>query len=442
VTPTTSGASISNTATVSGGGDPACPNASNCTSTVVTPVDAPQLTLQKTASAASFVIGVPASYTLQVTNTGTAATTALATITDVVPASLALGSMPSGCSAAGQTVTCAVASGLATNAVVTFVIPVTPTTSGSVSNTATVSGGGDPGCPNAPNCTSTILTPVAAPQLTMLKTASAGTFSVGVPASYTLQVTNTGSAATTSLATIADAVPATLALGSLPGGCNAIGQNLTCTIPSGLATGSAVSFVVPVTPTSAAGGTSVTNTATVSGGGDPGCPNASNCTSVVTTPVTSVATSADLRIVKAGPASIVAGTNIVYTITLTNLGPDAAVNAILSDPAPAGLTFVSSGAPCSAFPCSLGTLALNQSITIPNVTFHVPAGYGSGSIVNVASAISDTPDPTPNNNSSTVSTPLIASVQPVPTPINGRWMLLLLSLGLLTVVAQRMRKPR
>ena len=36
---------------------------------------APQLTLVKTASTPSFVVGVAASYTLQVTNTGTAATT-------------------------------------------------------------------------------------------------------------------------------------------------------------------------------------------------------------------------------------------------------------------------------------------------------------------------------------------------------------------------------
>ena len=34
--------------------------------------------------------------------------------------------------------------------------------------------------------------------------------------------------------------------------------------------------------------------------------------------------SADLQITKAGPATAVAGTNIVYTITVTNAGPSDA----------------------------------------------------------------------------------------------------------------------
>ncbi|MCX7034371.1 MAG: hypothetical protein NT046_10435, partial [Arenimonas sp.] len=107
-------------------------------------IPSPQLTMTKTASAASFTLGVPASYTLSVQNTGTAATTAATTITDTIPTGLTIGTLPAGCTAAGQTVTCTVAAGLAVSASTSFVIPVTPTLAAgaSVVNTATVSGGG------------------------------------------------------------------------------------------------------------------------------------------------------------------------------------------------------------------------------------------------------------------------------------------------------------
>ena len=53
-----------------------------------------------------------------------------------------------------------------------------------------------------------------------------------------------------------------------------------------------------------------------------------------------LAPSAALQITKAGPANAVAGTNIVYTITVTNAGPSDATGVTLADPTPPGLTFV------------------------------------------------------------------------------------------------------
>ncbi|KQP12565.1 DUF11 domain-containing protein [Pseudorhodoferax sp. Leaf267] len=128
----------------------------------------------------------------------------------------------------------------------------------SVGNTATVT------LPAAMTCASpgggvcawdaTVTTQVTAPVLTVTKTASPASFTVGAPASYTLRVTNSGTAATTAAATVTDAVPAGLALGAMPAGCSATGQTVTCTVAAGLAAGgSQVSFVVPVTPTATAG---------------------------------------------------------------------------------------------------------------------------------------------------------------------------------------------
>ena len=121
--------------------------------------------------------------------------------------------------------TCTIPSGLAVSATASFIIPVTPTAAAqpSVTNTATVSGGGDPACPGPARCSSSVgPTPVNAPQLTITKTASASPWTVGVAASYTLSVQNTGTAATTAASTISDTIPAGLTIGALPGGCGAV----------------------------------------------------------------------------------------------------------------------------------------------------------------------------------------------------------------------------
>jgi len=66
----------------------------------------------------------------------------------------------------------------------------------------------------------------------------------------------------------------------------------------------------------------------------------------------SFAAAADLALTKAVTAgSGVAGTDVTYTLTVTNSGPSAAVNAVVEDVAPAGVSIVSVAAPggsCSA----------------------------------------------------------------------------------------------
>ncbi len=397
--PAASGTSAANTATASGGGDPACPAAAPCTSTVTTPVEAPQLTLVKAPSAASFVVGVPASYTLTLTNTGTAATTAAATVVDNVPGVLAVGTPPAGCVASGQTVTCTVAAGLATGQGASFVIPVTPLADASgttASNTATASGGGDPSCPAAAQCSSTVTTPVDAPQLTLVKTASAASFVIGVPASYTLTVTNTGTAATTAEATVTDAVPAVFALGSsLPAACTATGQNVTCAIAGGLAAGQSVSFVIPVTPLAGAAGSTITNTATVSGGGDPSCPAAAHCTSTVGSPVGAP----QLLVTKtASAASFSMGMPATYTITVTDTGSAATTAAAtVTDNVPSNLALGAMPTGCTAsgqlVTCTVAAglaAGQSQSFVLP-VT---PAAAASGAVVTNTATVSGGGDPT------------------------------------------------
>jgi hypothetical protein len=163
---------------------------------------APALTIAKTASASTFVVGVAASYALRIENTGTTATTAVATVTDTIPTGLTIGTPPAGCAinpVGSQTIVCTIASGLATGAAnaVTFTIPVTPTAAAgtSVSNTATVSGGGDPSCPAAARCASTVITPLNAPDMTVTITGLPLTAAPGATLNGTLTCTNTAASA-------------------------------------------------------------------------------------------------------------------------------------------------------------------------------------------------------------------------------------------------------
>src|ERR1700680_4236927 len=66
-----------------------------------------------------------------------------------------------------------------------------------------------------------------------------------------------------------------------------------------------------------------------------------------------LAQSADLAVTKTGPATVTASTNITYTVTVANNGPNDAQNVTLSDALPAGTTFVSEGqASGPAFSCT------------------------------------------------------------------------------------------
>ena len=372
----------------------------------------PELTLSKTASAASFTVGVAASYTLQLFNTGIAATTATATISDTIPAGLTLGSLPAGCTTSGQTVNCTVSAGLAAGGSTGFVIPVTPTAAAqpSVTNTAMVSGGGDPTCPAAARCSSTVgPTAVNSPELTLSKTASAASFTVGVAASYTLQLTNTGIAATTATATISDTIPAGLTLGSLPAGCTTSGQTVSCTVLAGLAAGGSTSFVIPVTPTAAAQ-PSVTNTAMVSGGGDPTCPAAARCSSTAITPVVGPTVQVSKSATPVSGVRVNPGDSIGYSVQVQISGAALSAPLELTDTLDAQLMLgaISNGAfTCNAVNPLVCSLPTGTPVGSYSLTYSATVAANADGAVNNAVVISaNGGDPNPTCLPCTTQNPL------------------------------------
>jgi uncharacterized repeat protein (TIGR01451 family) len=158
-----------------------------------------------------------------------------------------------------------------------------------------------------------------------------------------------------------------------------------------------------------------------------------------------VAVQADLSIAKSGPSTVVSGSNMTYTLVATNNGTDAsrntAVNAAVSDPLPAGTTFVSGAMPagwtCSAPPpgsggtlsCSKPSMAPGETATF-SVVVNVACATANGtSLVNTATIGSSTADPNAANNSSSLTTtvsnppPQISGVSATPSelwPANHR----------------------
>jgi uncharacterized repeat protein (TIGR01451 family) len=107
------------------------------------------------------------------------------------------------------------------------------------------------------------------------------------------------------------------------------------------------------------------------------------------------------------------GTNLTYTLSVTNNGPDTATNTVVSDATPVGTTFVgftTSVGTCTApavgstgtLSCKVGNPASGAKTTV-TMTVKDTAAAGS-TLTNVGMASSTTPDPNTKSNSMTIKT--------------------------------------
>lgn len=136
---------------------------------------------------------------------------------------------------------------------------------------------------------------------------------------------------------------------------------------------------------------------------------------------TMVAANADLSITNDGsPGAVVTGSNVTYTITVTNYGPGAASSVAVTDTLPAASTFVScsatGGQVCggsgNSRAVNFPTLAPNSSETITIVATLNCAVVDGTQISNIAMVGSPTADPNQNNNTATAN---ISASNPPPS---------------------------
>jgi uncharacterized repeat protein (TIGR01451 family) len=129
-----------------------------------------------------------------------------------------------------------------------------------------------------------------------------------------------------------------------------------------------------------------------------------------------VAQEADVAVTKVGPDTAAANSTVAYSVTVFNVGPDAAADVTVTDPIPAGTTFVSASQnsgpvfSCSTssvgsggtITCTLATMATGSSA---DFTLRIAAGTPNGAtFANTASVSQSGFDPNSGNDSSTAVT--------------------------------------
>jgi len=381
---------VTNTAGVAWAAPTTDPDNSNNSSSVTTNVGAQSdLAVSKTGTATA-VPGQNVTYTIIVTNNGPSPATNVI-VSDPTPAGVAFSQNTGACVTAYPCNVGTLAAGQSATINSTYSIP--PNYTGpTVVNTATATS--DINDPNtADNSASATTNVTQQADLSIVKSGPPSA-SPGGLATYTVTVTNLGPSTASSIV-VTDPDPPGITFVSNSGACTGA---YPCNL-SPLASGQSATITTTYNVPANYAGTSITNAASVSSAATDN--NTSNNSSSVTTPVTA---SADLSIVKSGPASYNPGSNVTYTITVTNNGPLSAANVFVTDPTPAGLGFGSNSGACTGnYPCALGTMTAGQTKTITTV-FSVPSNY-SGSITNTASVSSSTNDGNGANNASTVVTP-------------------------------------
>ncbi|NQX42924.1 DUF11 domain-containing protein [Pedobacter steynii] len=258
----------------------------------------------------------------------------------------------------------------------------------------------EPGNPAVTSNTTTTLISRKA-DLQIQKTGPA-TIIAGRAINYTITVTNAGPSRATNVS-IADAVPAGITgvtwTASVQNGADingaASGSGNAIAIPATLATGSTVTISISGTVAASFTGTSLVNTATATPG--PGITDPTPATSTVTTTVSRVA---NVRIIKTGPANVVAGDAIVYTLRILNDGPSNAPGVVVLD----ALNALVKDATWTATGLNGAAVSTMNGAGNVNFTADIPAGTGEVNVV-----ITGTLDPaapqTTFNNTATANFP-------------------------------------
>jgi uncharacterized repeat protein (TIGR01451 family) len=277
-------------------------------------------------------------------------------------------------------------------------------------------------------------------------TASPNSVAPGGTLTYLITVSNNGPNAATNVI-VTDQLPAGVTLqsatASAGGSCGA-GNPVVCNFPV-LTAGASVTVTIKVTAPAQPG--SLVNTASVSS--DVGDPISNNDAATQTTAVGSLAVSgsANLRItMSASPSPVGTGAQLTYRLTVTNLGPDAATNVVVTDQLPSAVSFISAGAsgggtctPGTPVTCTFPSLANLASAT---VTIFVTAPAQPGGLPNTGAVSSAVTDPDTSDNTASLLTQAIVAAAPDPIPTLSEWAViamvcLLVGLGLREIGRRR-----
>jgi uncharacterized repeat protein (TIGR01451 family) len=395
------------------------------TSTLSTPISVRgDLAITRTSNPAVPQAGQPITYTLTVTNAGPS-TVVSATVVNIFPISVTNviwncgATSGSACPSSGSgSINAPVTLAPGGNAVFTATGVVSPAALTMPPHSAIVTVPGNVTDPDPDNNVFTDGGGLGRPaDLTISKTVAPAVVVPGLPVTYTIMVTNTGSANADG-ATVLDLFPPTISgvvwtcSGANGATCEqASGSgNLTLNLPSFPVGGAATITISGVVAADATG--NLVNTAQVLppvGVDDPTFTNNSATISSTLQPHT------DLVVTQSLPVHAFVGQTIVYTVTVQNNGPSVAASARVSNAPPALVTVTgwacaaSSGSSCGA---ASGSAPLDDTVTLApggSVTYTVTGvvfqrAVGALPFSSTVAAPTGTEDPVPSNNRAEGST--------------------------------------
>lgn len=376
---------------------------------------------------ATATAGGPITYTITVTNNGPSTATNVI-VTDHLPVQF-LNSSAFQCFQSGfATVTCNFGT-MPSGASITFTIvgqvPSNVASTTTITNTATVTADQlDPDTSN--NQASVQTTILVSADLQVLKTCKPDSTSAisGSNAVCAIQVNNLGPSDAQNVV-LTDSI-----LGSTPFTVSSVVSSLGSCSPTAITvpvSNAVISCSLGTVP--AASGATITVTFTAQDGGNVDdtatvsstTPDPNNANNTASGAVTFVS-SADLAITKtASPNPVVAGTNLTYTITVSNAGPSTATGVVITDTIPAQVSVLSvtpssgsckagiSGNPLQPLTCTIGNVPKSGTATVVVVAV-VASNVPSGTVVNNNATVSSAVlDPNNANNSATAAATVTTS---------------------------------
>ena len=281
------------------------------------------LAVSKTNTGAALVQGGTGQYTITVSNVGASTSSGTVTVTEQPPVGMTVTAMTgSGWTINSNTLTATRSTTIAAGASfppITVNVAIAANASPVLTNTATVSGGGDG---NALNNTNRVESAVAAaPDLAISKTAG-GPMQQGETGSFTLVISNAGGTATAGAVTVTEAPPLGMTITSMSGtGWTYDVGTSTCSRSDSLAAGETYPPIAVAVSLAADAAATLTNSATVSGGGDLTAENNAAAAAVTVTPAAgqTIESWRQLHFGSAANSGAGADTNVVTVDGLPNL---------------------------------------------------------------------------------------------------------------------------
>ncbi|MFJ4672891.1 DUF7927 domain-containing protein [Kitasatospora purpeofusca] len=408
-----------NTATVTGGPDPATPTHTAVASPSNSPTAQANLTTSKVLLTNPVVAGQQIQWQVNVTNNGPSRARDVV-VTDTVPAGVTGASMK----ADADNTPCPISNGTATCPAVeipvgqtlTWTLTATLAQDATVTptNASTVTGGPDPATPTHTAVATPTSTPTPRASLTVSKVLLTNPVVPGQQIQWRVSVTNNGPSRARNVV-VTDRVP-----DGVSGPSMAAADGTVCPITDGTAVCPAVELEVGQTASYTLSGSLMqdatvtpTNTAVVTGGPDPATPTHT----AVASPTDSPSPQASLTVAKALLTDpVVPGEVVQWRVTVTNNGPSKARNVVITDRVPAGVSdaVLQSDADASACPITDGS-AVCPAIELEvgqTASYTLTATLAPDATVTPTNTVTVTGGPDPATPTHTA----VASPTAVPTP--------------------------